>query len=101
MPILRDILGRLQIAYGKPPAPRRMKPFEMVLWENVAYLVDDEPARGGLSALRERVGTKPADILTARKKVLLEVAKLGGNPAGALREEDVARRRDGAGAVWW
>jgi len=55
-----------------------MEPFEMVLWENVAYLVGDEQREVAFRALRERVGTKPAEILAARKEVLLEVAKLGG-----------------------
>lgn len=47
----------------------------MVLWENVAYLVGDEQREVAFRALRERVGTKPAEILAARKKVLLEVAR--------------------------
>ena len=46
--------------------------------ENVAYLVDDAQREVAFRALRERVGTKPAEILAARKRALLEVAKLGG-----------------------
>ena len=85
MPILREILERLQGRYGRPEAAPRREPFEMVLWENVAYLVGDEQREVAFRALRERVGTKPAEILAEhRVKKLLRAAQIaqarfGGN----------------------
>jgi endonuclease III len=100
MPILREILERLQGCYGRLEEPRRRDPFEMVLWENVAYLVDDAQREVAFRALRSRVGTKPADILGAQQKVLLEVAKLGGILAEhrvkkLLRAAEIAQEKFG------
>ena len=50
----------------------------MILWENVAYMVDDERRAQAFQALKKRVGLKPKQILEAPDYVLLEVATLGG-----------------------
>lgn len=39
---LTQIVERLQAEYGKQKPPRLAGPWEMVLWENVAYLAGDE-----------------------------------------------------------
>ncbi len=60
------------------PQPPVTDPLGMILWENVAYLVDDERRAHAFQALKRRVGLKPKQILEAPDDVLFEVAKLGG-----------------------
>jgi endonuclease III len=50
----------------------------MVLWENVAYLLDDEHRERAFRALRDTIGTRPSDILAAPWEALYRVAQLGG-----------------------
>src|SRR6058998_2808020 len=38
---LRAAIARLAKFYGPPPRPPATDPFELVIWENCAYLVDD------------------------------------------------------------
>ena len=44
---LPKVIERLKAYYGKPDPPEANNPWEMILWENIAYLADDErPASG-------------------------------------------------------
>lgn len=72
------ILDELEKSYGRQRPPKLSSPFEMVLWENVAYLVDDERREKAFRDLRERVGTDPESILSAPRNLLLEIAGMGG-----------------------
>jgi endonuclease III len=49
----------------------------MILWENVAYLADDDRRRRAFQTLKKGVGTEPAQILSAPDEVLLEVTRHG------------------------
>jgi endonuclease III len=49
-----------------------------VLWENVAYLADDEKRAAAFSALRKTVGLSPENILKAKPEKLLAVTRMGG-----------------------
>lgn len=61
-PDLREQVSRLEACHGSPEPPAVTDPFEMVLWENVAYLVDDDPARSGdLQTRRPALRGLPAD----------------------------------------
>ena len=71
------LIERLADAYGPAPEPFPTDPFELVLWENVAYLADDAKRRRAFDALRETVGTRPEQILSASERQLLEVARHG------------------------
>lgn len=71
------IVHRLESLYGRPKA-KVTDPWEMILWENVAYLQTDERREECFEALRERVGLKPEQILAAPDATLLEIAKMGG-----------------------
>ena len=75
---LAQILDRLEGAYGKPAPPKVTGPLEMILLENVAYLVDDQRREKAFEALRKRVGLTAEGILAAPPATLLEVARLGG-----------------------
>ena len=74
---LPQVVERLQAPYGKQRPPKLTGPWEMILWENVAYLADDDRRRGAFQALKKWVGTEPAQILAASDKALLEVTRHG------------------------
>jgi endonuclease-3 len=75
--LFREVIARLLSTYGRPKPPKS-DPFELILWENVAYLLSDEKREAAFEALRDRVGLTPKAILAARQSTLLEIAKMGG-----------------------
>jgi len=75
---LARIIDTLARAHGEPGRPATHGPFEMILWENVAYLVDDERRLRAFEALREKVGLGAEAILDAPDDALLEVVSTGG-----------------------
>jgi endonuclease-3 len=77
-PTLNKIVSRLVKHYGKPKPPITTDPFELLLLENVAYLVTDERREEAFKALRECCGTKPTEILAASNEKILKATKLGG-----------------------
>lgn len=72
-----QIVDRLESAYGRLK-PKVTDPWEMILWENVAYLQTDERREQCFETLRKRVGLKPEQILAAPGSTLLEIARMGG-----------------------
>ncbi len=72
------VLARLEKYYGRPKPPRVTHPFEMILWENVAYLVDDARRAAAFAALKKRAGTRPEKILAADDATLVKIARMGG-----------------------
>jgi endonuclease III len=64
--------------YGKPRPPITTDPFELILLENVAYLVSDERREEAFKTLRQHAGTKPHEILSASDESMLKATKLGG-----------------------
>jgi endonuclease III len=76
MPLSQVVLHP-QVRYGEPRVPRLSGPWEMVLWENVAYLADDDRRRKAFQTLKKRIGTEPARILAASDEALLEVTRHG------------------------
>lgn len=75
---LIQVIARLNRFYGAPAPPPVTDPFEQVLWENVAYLADDEKRAAAFSVLRKTVGLRPEDILKAKPEKLLAVTRMGG-----------------------
>ena len=85
---LVPILEALRHFYGSSPAPAVTTPFEQVLWDNVAYMADDERRSQAFAVLKERVGTRPEAIVDAPQERLMEVAGhgiLAATFAGKLR----------------
>jgi endonuclease-3 len=78
VPSLNKVVSRLRKHYGKPEPLITTDPFELVLFENVAYLVNDERRQEAFMALREHCGTKPHEILAASNEKILKATKLGG-----------------------
>src|SRR5262249_46481260 len=57
--------------------PRLNGPWEMILWENVAYLADDDRRQQAFETLKKWIGTEPARILSASDEALFEVTRHG------------------------
>ena len=74
---LPQIVDRLQAHYGKQKAPKLNGPWEMILWENVAYLAADDKRQQAFQTLEKRIGTEPLKILSASDEALLEVTRHG------------------------
>ena len=74
----QSIVGQLERFYGQPPPPATTDPFEMIVFENIAYLVSDEKRHAAFEALLNRVGLSAEAIVAASDEELLECAELGG-----------------------
>ncbi len=72
------VVATLRKFYGDPDAPPFNDPFEQILWENVAYLADDQKRAKAFALLRKTVGTSPEDVLKAKPEKLLAVTRMGG-----------------------
>ena len=83
---LPQIIDRLEAHYGEPDPPDVTDPWEMILWENIAYLADDTRRREAMEMLRDRVGVTAEQILSAPADRLLAVGR-----HGILAENTVAK----------
>ena len=83
LPRFQQIISKLEKRHGRPPPPKITDPLEIILFENVAYLVSDDQREKAFNALRDQIGLKPTDILSAPYVKILEVARMGG-----MRPED-------------
>jgi endonuclease III related protein len=77
-PNLPKIIAQFAAHYGKPEPPITTDPFELILLENVAYLVSDDRRERAFKTLRQHAGTKPHEILAASHEDILRATKLGG-----------------------
>jgi len=77
-PSLRKVVAQLAAHYGQPESPITTDPFELILLENIAYLVSDERREEAFKALRKCAGTKPHQLLAASHDDILRATKLGG-----------------------
>ncbi len=67
----------------------------MILWENVAYLVNDTRRTTAFEALRAKAGLTPESIAAAPRQALVEAARLGGHASGNARGPAPVQRRTG------
>jgi endonuclease III len=74
---LPQVVEQLEAHFGKQKPMKLDWPWEMILWENVAYLADDEQRQEAFQTLKKRVGTDPGQILSASDEALLEVTRHG------------------------
>ena len=77
LPTLARITTTLRRQHGAPKAPPPRTAFQWVLWENVAYLANDDTRARAFALLKRSVGFAPEKILRARIPVLLEVTRHG------------------------
>ena len=73
-----EAVERLEEVYGRPTPPRITDPFEMILWESCAYLVDDARRAEVFRSLEKKVGLSPEAILNAPDAVLLDALRGSG-----------------------
>ncbi len=90
---LAKIVSLLRRHYGPSAGPRLpSKAFELILWENVAYLADDAQRRRAFDLLQKTVGLRPENILAAKPAALQAVTKHGILPGQfAAKLRDAAR----------
>ncbi len=88
-PTFRQVLTRLERRFGPVRAPVA-SPFEMILYEQVAYLVPEERRASAFAALVERIGSRADEILAAPLRVLVAICALGGMNA-AVRADRIKR----------
>src|SRR5262249_52439540 len=77
-PPLKRAVAKLQSMHGRPAPPDTTDPFELAIWENCAYLVDDERRRGVFRELRARIGLTPRALLSVPEPQLAAVLEPGG-----------------------
>ena len=56
---LPQVVERLETHFGKQKLPKLNGPWEIILWENVAYLADDDRRQLAFQTLKKRIGTDP------------------------------------------
>jgi endonuclease-3 len=88
---LAQVIERLEAFYGEPDLPAITDPWEMIVWENVAYLVSDQHRREAMDALRKQVGSRPEQIMAAPVSQLRKAATRGIVP-----EQNVEKLRRSA-----
>lgn len=75
---LAEVISRLEALYGPPMSPAITDPFEIIVAESAAYLVDDDRRAQVFARVRDEVGLDPEDILGAPTPVLVAVIRDGG-----------------------
>src|SRR5215468_3779297 len=74
----QKIIARLRKHFGAPKPPQATDPFEIIVFDNIAYLVDDARREATFDLLRKTVGLRPVDIVAAPVEKVINVTKLGG-----------------------
>jgi endonuclease III len=74
---LPEALDALEASFGPFEPPRTIDPWLMILWENLAYLADDDGRQKALDKLRAKVGTEPDAILAASTGTLSSITANG------------------------
>jgi endonuclease-3 len=77
-PRLSTVLDVLAKQYGEPTKSIPRTPLQWILWENVAYLVDDEKRARAFAQLKKSVGLTAEKIDAAVRDDLLAATVLGG-----------------------
>ncbi len=71
------VIEALRAHYGAPVPPPTRDPFELILWENVAYLAPPARRLAAFRLLKRDVGTAPDAIATASNDALERVTAHG------------------------
>jgi endonuclease-3 len=75
---LQEIISSLETHYGRPKPPVVGEGLQLIIWESIGYLVEDDRRAIAFEALRQQVGLKPTDLLAAPIEQLIAITKLGG-----------------------
>jgi endonuclease III len=71
------LISTLAKRYGRPDPPASTEPLELIIWENIAYLASDERRGEAFASLKQDVGTRPEQILAAKRSALVALGKAG------------------------
>lgn len=88
---LTEAIRRLSRTYGKPAPLVATDPFEMVVWESCAYLVDDERRRRVYDRLVARTGADPARLAGMPASALAALIEADGGMRPMMRAENLQR----------
>ena len=83
---LVTIVDRLEAQYGAPAPPITTDAFELILWENVAYLASDARRTTAFRALQNSIGTRPDQILAADRRSLSAICQAGILPKQSVEK---------------
>jgi endonuclease III len=72
------LITTLARQHGQPEPPTVTDPFAMVIWENVAYLVNDARRVEVFARLESALGTTPEELLDVPASTLAELIEGGG-----------------------
>src|SRR5262245_431905 len=75
--VLKKVIEELTTVYGQQPSTLK-DPFQLIIWENIAYLVDDKRRELAFKTLKKELGLKPTDLLAAPDEKLIDIMKIGG-----------------------
>jgi endonuclease III len=75
---LGPMLARLHKQYGEVELPEPRTPFALIVWENCAYLVDDERRAQTFANLRKTIGITPVKLVAAGPKKIEAAIRDGG-----------------------
>jgi endonuclease III len=76
--MLTEFLAKLRQQYGDVELPEPRTPFALIVWENCAYLVDDERRAQTFANLRKRIGITPGKLVAAGPKKIEAAIRDGG-----------------------
>src|SRR5271166_795939 len=89
LPDIAAVIKALGTHYGTLPTIPTSEPFELILWENVAYLAPPERRAAAFQMLKQEIGTSPQEILDAPRSGLERITA-----HGILKERFAAKLRD-------
>ncbi|MBI1852353.1 MAG: hypothetical protein HYR85_18590 [Planctomycetes bacterium] len=75
---LREVVSTLAKHYGPPKGLDLRDPLQLILWENVAYLVDDDRRREAFQSLKKKIGLDAKKILAATDEAIMTAIERGG-----------------------
>lgn len=81
------MIERLSEQHGRPAASPAKGPFAAILWENVAYLADDEKRAAAFARLKKATGLDPKRILATSPSVLESCVAAPGRFAALQAEK--------------
>jgi len=86
-----NVVRALTKLYGEPELLEPRDPFEAIVWENAAYLVDDAHRAAVFERLNAQIGVSPASLLRAGPGKIEAVIASGGGMRPAGRAAKVVR----------
>ena len=75
---LKVLIESLQVFYGVPSPPPVTDPYQLIIWENASYLVNDQRQAQVFNQLRDSLGLDPETLLSVPPNKLAEIIQQGG-----------------------